>query len=77
MEVKMARNREVVRNLIKLADTVEEADGILNGEYSSTSEKLAYLRGMFNVDVLSGHDKNIESDYKAALSAVINEKWRA
>jgi hypothetical protein len=73
----MAWNREVVTNLIKQADTVEEADVILSGEYSNTSEKLAFLRGMFSVDFFSGFDQNIESDYKAAISAVINEKWRS
>jgi hypothetical protein len=73
----MARNREILKNMIKLALSYEEADKIMSEEYSTTSEKLAYLRGLFPVDIFSGSDSNIESDYRAALTAIVNEKWRA
>jgi hypothetical protein len=73
----MSRNREVVKGLIELAQTNEEADQILNQEFSSVNEKYAYLKGMFDFSIIGASGRDIETDYKAALSAIVNQKWRA
>jgi hypothetical protein len=76
-EAYMARSREVIKGLIKLAETFEEADSVLKDEYPSINERLAYLKGMFSVNIAARSDDNIECDYKAVLTAIINQKWRA
>ena len=73
----MARNREVIMGLIKLADTFEEADNILKDEFSSLNERLDYLKDMFSVNIVARSDNSVECDYKAVLLAIINQKWRA
>ena len=78
----MPRNREVIKGLIKLASTFEEADNILKLEFPSIAERLAYLKGMFGVNIIARSGENddtesIECDYKVALLAIIHEKWRA
>jgi len=79
----MARSREVIKGLIKLANTFEEADDILKEEFPSINERLAYLKGMFNVSIAARADSDsnpnagIECDYKAVLLAIISQKWRA
>ena len=73
----MPRNREVVKGLIELAQSVEEADKVLSQEFSSIKEKYAYIQGMFSFSIVGTHKKDIEIDYQAALSAIINQKWRA
>jgi hypothetical protein len=72
----MARNRELIKGLIELAESVEEADKVLSQEFSTINEKYAYLQGMFDFSILGAHKKDIGIDYQAALSAIINQKWR-
>ena len=76
----MIRNRETpIKTMIELASTEEEADKILSDEFSNVNEKYAYLKGMFGFDIVGrsdGNDNRIETDYKAALSAIVNQKWR-
>lgn len=76
-----ARSREVIKTLIQLSPTVEEADKVINENYNFTSigEKMAFLKGMFDVKLVSKHDgegvteeKSAEMDYWAFLSAIIN-----
>ena len=73
----MPRNREVVKGLIELSQSVEEADKVLSQEFSTINEKYAYIQGMFDFSIIGAHKKDIEIDYQAALSAIINQKWRA
>jgi len=75
-----ARSREVVKTLIELSPNVEEADKVINENYNfkSIGEKIAFLKGMFDVELVSKHDadgiseeKSAEMDYWAMLNAII------
>jgi len=75
-----ARSREVIKTLIQLSPNVEEADKVINENYNFTSigEKMAFLKGMFDVELVSKHDspgiskeKSAEMDYWAMLNAII------
>ena len=74
---------EVLKTMISLSDTEEEADGIII-EFThrrTCGEKLKYLLELFpNISILAGCDgenSNVtQTDYQAVLSAVINLKWR-
>jgi hypothetical protein len=73
----VARSREAVKCLIELAESPEEADTVLSQEFADVKEKYAYLRGMFDFTIVGAYKPDIENDYKAALSAIVNQKWRA
>ena len=51
----MKASREKIKLLIELSPTVEEADKIIEENYGFTTiaEKMAFLKGMFNVQVVS------------------------
>ena len=75
-----ARSREAVKTLIELSPNVEEADKVINENYNfkSIGEKIAFLKGMFDVKLVSKHDadgiseeKSAEMDYWAMLNAII------
>jgi len=77
-----ATRRERVKMLIVLSKTVEEADEIINEIYGfkTVGEKIAFLQGMFDVELISKHDanwiseeKSIEMDYWAMLDAIIKD----
>lgn len=76
-------NREKIKMLILLSETVEEADEILvNAGYKNTREKIAYLNGMFDVKLMgrfntenTDNEKSDLMDYYALLSTIINSKW--
>ena len=76
-------NREKIKILIELSRTVEEADIVIteNTGLQSIKEKYAFLRGMFDFDLIGrfdgdiSEDFSIEMDYYAALNAIINSKW--
>jgi hypothetical protein len=75
----LENNTEVIRLRIKLADTVEDADKIISEQCSSYKEKNAFLDDLFGYTIVARHDGNIdeaETDYKAVLSAIVNQKWR-
>jgi hypothetical protein len=69
--------------MVALADTEEEADGIIE-EFTplrSFGEKLKFLFEQFpNISILAGCDgeggNETQTDYQAVLSAVIRLKWR-
>ena len=75
-----AVSRSFIKTLIKLSPNVEEADKVINENYNfkSIGEKLAFLKGMFDVKLVSKHDsvdiseeKSNEMDYWAILNAII------
>ena len=74
--IAMKANREIIKTLIELSTDVEEADKVINENYDfkSIREKVAFLRGMFGVEVI-GHEKDEpdEMTYFAMLSTVINK----
>lgn len=69
--------REKTKALIELSANVDEADDevkkFLGDNNSSLKEKVAFLRGMFDVAII-GHDYD-EMSYYAMLSAIINAKY--
>lgn len=76
----MKVSREVVKTLIELSSTVEEADKVIEENYGfeSIGEKLAFIKGMFDVEVISIHDadgiEKEESDkmtYFSMLNAIL------
>jgi len=74
---------DVLKTMISLSDTEEEADGIIEEFTPSRTygEKLKFLLELFpNVSILAGCDSDnssiTQTDYQAVLSAVINLKWR-
>ena len=77
----MKADREVVKALIELVPNIDEADKVINENYdfNSIGEKLAFLRGMFDVELFHKHDadgtskeKSDEMTYFAMLNAIIN-----
>ena len=73
--------REHVKLLIESAPTAEKADELINSVYKfeSTAEKLAFLRGMFDIKLVSKTDgagvskeKSVEMDYWVMLETIIN-----
>lgn len=70
--------RKKIQTLIELAVTFEEADQVIE-EFTglkSDKEKIAYLRGMFDYDIIGRTGDNLRTDYIALLTAIINQKWR-
>lgn len=74
--------RERVKLMIELADSVSEANAIIeNDGMKSIKEKMAFLKGMFNFELIGRCDNpemetNAEvMDYYAILNTIINEKW--
>ena len=77
---------EKVKMLLSLAETVEEGDSVIT-EYTgfkSTAEKMAYLRGLFPIELIGKQDtadtspeESLLMDYHSALNAVIKDQWGA
>ena len=63
-----ARSRKAIKLLIKLSPNVEEADKVINENYNfkSIGEKTAFLKGMFDVELVSKHDADGISEEKSA-----------
>lgn len=75
------RSRKVIKTLIEMSPNVEEADKIINENYNfkTIGEKMAFLKGMFDVRLVSKHDgegvteeQSVEMDYWALLNSIIN-----
>lgn len=80
----MNSKRQKVKLLIEMSPNVEEADKIINENYDfkTIGEKMAFLKGMFDVRLVSKHDveevteeKSAEMDYWAMLNTIINQKY--
>lgn len=76
-----AKSREAIKTLIELSPNVDEADKVINENYGfkSIGEKIAFLKGMFDVIIISVDDPDgfskEESDevtYLAMLNTIIN-----
>ena len=70
--------RKQIKALIELANSVEEADEIIETytPYKQYFSKIAYLQGMFDCEIVRKHTENKEADYKAILASIVNMKWR-
>ena len=70
--------RAQIKALIELSSSFEEADKILE-EYANILEyaqKIAYLQGMFDCEIIGRHVESEEADYKALLTSIVNKKWK-
>lgn len=70
-------NREKIKCLIELSTSFEGADEILSKytPFHSDEEKIAYLYGMFDCEIVDRNTSDIHTDYVALLTAIINKKW--
>ena len=77
---------EKIKMLLSLADTVDEGDSVITEHtgYRTTVEKLAYLRGLFPIELIGKQDtadttqeESLLMDYHSALNAVIKDQWGA
>ena len=69
---------ELVKALIELSNTIEEADKVIeeHTNLKTVKEKIAFLKGMFDWEIID--QKETDSDemiYQIALDAIISEKW--
>lgn len=72
-------NREKIKLLIELATSYDEADSVIQ-EYSGLDtyeEKVAYLKGMFDCEIVGrSGGNNAKTDYIALLTSIVNYKWK-
>ena len=71
----MQLDRKQIKILLETAPTVEEADEIINKNcaFKSIREKVAFLKGMFDIQIV-GHEESEpdEMTYFAMLATVIS-----
>lgn len=69
-----AKSREIVKVLIETSPNVDQADKVIkeNFDFKSIREKVAFLKGMFDVQIV-GHenDEPDEMTYFAMLQTII------
>ena len=76
--------KEMLRSLIRMADSCEEADKIIMEftQWKTSEQKLAFLDGLFNYSIfVHGDDtitqeKRFHSDCAAVLNTIVGAKWR-
>lgn len=66
--------RENIKTLIECATSFEKADSILKKytNYESYKERIAYLQGMFDCQIISRNTDDIYADYVAILTSIVN-----
>ena len=73
--------RELVKTLIIISRSVEEANRVIESNYGfrTVGEKLAFLRGMFDIELVSKYDAegtseedSAEMDYWVMLEYIIH-----
>ncbi len=81
----MSLKNEQIKELISLADNIEEADNYIERYvgFKTIGEKFAFLTGLFGIEVLSGYDEDTDNpeemlmaDYDAVLITILNKKYR-
>lgn len=74
-------NRKQIKAMINLSSTFEEANEVIE-EYAELndntdySQKLAYLKGMFDCQIIGRNIESAEADYVAMLTSIIEQKWK-
>lgn len=71
----MELSREQAKILLETARTVEEADEVIskNYDFESIREKVAFLKGMFDVQLIGREEKEPdEMDYFSMLATIIS-----
>jgi len=70
--------RRQIKALIELSTTYEEANEIID-TYTSCkdfAQKIAYLQGMFDCEIVGRNIEDEEADYITLLTSIINMKWK-
>ena len=67
--------RKIVKNFIETSRNNEEADKVIteNYDFQTVEEKIAFLKGMFNIEVVAHGEKDL-STYHAMLHSIRTEK---
>ncbi len=71
-------SREKAKVLIELSSTVEEADEAIEeylGDDKTLKEKMAFLHGMFDFEVVGHPEQADNMTYYSILNAIINAKY--
>ena len=77
----MKASRTLIKALIPVAPSAKEADELIvkNFGFKTTLEKIAFLKGMYDVEVVvreespyATSEESAEMDYWAMLSAIMN-----
>ena len=71
----MKLNRSQIQILLETSETVEEADEVINKnfDFESVREKVAFLKGMFDIQIVGHEEKEPdEMDYFSMLATIIN-----
>lgn len=70
-------NHKITKALIELSLNADEADKVIAGALGSDStarERLAFLKGMFDVEIIDGSDDAL-TDYQVVLETIVDNKW--
>ncbi len=69
--------REAVKTLIECSTEAKQADDIIVQYYGfkTVQEKIAFLKGIFDVEVVGHEHETTQTDYECMLNAVVNRKW--
>lgn len=71
----MKLGREQIKILLETSKTVAEADEVINNNFNfgSIREKIAFLKGMFDVQIIGHEEKEPdEMDYFSMLATIIS-----
>lgn len=74
-------NRKQIKAMINLSSTFEEANEVIEtyaelDDISDYSQRLAYLKGMFDCQIIGRNIESAEADYVAILTSIIEQKWK-
>lgn len=69
--------REAIKAMIELSTSFEQADEIIETYTGFTlyPQKIAYLQGMFDCEIVGRNIEDEEIDYTALLTSIIEAKW--
>lgn len=73
-------NRKQIKSMINLSRNFEEANEVIEkyaelDDNSDYAQKLAYLRGMFDCQIVGRTIESLEADYIAMLTSIVDQKW--
>ncbi len=74
-------NRRQIKAMINLSSTFEEANEVIEkyAELSNSfdyAQKLAFLKGMFDCQIVGRSVESTEADYVAMLTSIVEQKWK-
>jgi len=74
----MFMERKKIKALIECSTSFEKANEVLNKytNYKSDAERIAYLQGMFDCEIVGRNTEDIHMDYVALLTSIVESKWK-